>query len=189
MPVYAISVKSTFQGPGSPGFNIWHVRTQNITFDDDLNDAITEIAAFYERLKVQFPSGTSFRVGEQVTRVDVSPPETQAYTVTTVTATGGSAQLPERLAVLIKLGTAKPGRSGRGRKFMGPLKQGVVELDGTVDETVRTAFQTSINTLIAASSGPNQWAIGVWSPMQQELYDLVAASVDNELAQLSSRRF
>lgn len=161
MAIFRVPINISFPGAGSPGANIWHIRTPGPLVGDELTQAnalIAIIHTFYTDLLAYFPNTTAITLGtvvEEETQREISP----TFAQVTGTGTGSS---PQALALVVTWKTSIAARRGRGRTFVGPLNTGAVESNGTPNETFRAnallAAQNLVNSSVAYLNG----AIGVY---------------------------
>ena len=161
MAIFRVPVNIAFPGAGSPGANIWHIRTINTNLVTELSEANTLIGyirAFYFANITEFPATTVFSLGtvtEEETSREIAP------TFATVTGTGvGSA--PQSLAMVVTWRTAIAARRGRGRTFVGPLSTATMQNDGTPSTSSRNAIVTAAAALVTSSVAFGNGAIGVY---------------------------
>lgn len=189
MPIFRYDVGLTWNGPGGPGVNVWHIRTTGIDpASSDLNDAATAIRAFYNDVcEIGLcPAGWTARGASQAvnvedsTLVDVTP--------WTEASLQGTATFSAPSMVCVGLRTTSATRAGRGRKFIGPLATPAMGTDGTIVDSMLTALRAAASTLAAASGGTNDWAVGVYSQNTNVFRDVVTMPVRDTIATLRSRR-
>lgn len=192
MPSYRATILCRFGAGAGTGTNTWHFRTgADALPDDDLSPLLGYIQAFYTAVRTIVPTTYSWSWDGSVTEVLTDAPAyVAAGTGWTVTgsATNGSYGPAAGMACVTwrsELNT----RSGRGRTFLGPLAASAVESNGTLSESALTALRNAANGLVSQSNtNDNVGAIGVFSPTQNILRDIVAASVTDQVAVLRSRR-
>jgi len=190
----------TFPGAGSPGANIWHIRTATLTGSGELSEAnslIGYIRTFYLAHAVYFPNGTTVSLGT-VTEMD-----TQREIVPTMVAVSGSGtgSSPQALCTVVTWKTSIAARRGRGRTFMGPLSTGTIQTDGTPNDSYRGVVVSAAGSLVTSSMGFGNGAIGVWgyntakttgvprNPADPKVFrDYVGATVRDLFGILRSRR-
>lgn len=161
MAIFRVPVNITFPGAGSPGVNVWHIRTVDPSPTTELNQANTLIGyirTFYVALLGYYNTGTVLTLGtvtEELTSREITP------TMASVTGTGtGSA--PQLLALVVTWKTTVAARRGRGRTFFGPLTTAAIQSDGTPVDTFRTNAQAAAAALVSSSTTYGNGAIGVW---------------------------
>jgi hypothetical protein len=175
MPVYRVPAAITWNGSGSPGVNVWSVRTVFGTgggTDTDLQDAVTALGAFYGALTGYFPAGMKVELGpdiiERTSLADASLPVVTKSSTSSV----GPQALPPANQVVVGWRTALRARRGMGRTFIGPLLDTAQDTDGTVGTTFLNALTSAANTLLQASlSAANGYGIGVWGLENPGTYD------------------
>ena len=161
MAIFRVPVNIAFPGAGSPGANIWHIRTADAVIGTELaqaNTLIGYIRQFYFSNITEFPATTVFSLGtvtEEETSREIVP------TWSTVTGTGvGSA--PQALAMVVTWRTAIAARRGRGRTFVGPLSTATMQNDGTPSTSSRNAIVAAAAALVTSSMAYGNGAIGVY---------------------------
>lgn len=211
MPTYRVPVELMWAGSGSPGANVWHVRT-TAEFGADplqLQAAIDAIRTFYRDIAVGdadtvYPliaSGTLINLG---TVVDVDSQEIAEPTFDEIVASSNTGLAPAPVAVTVTWRTSIAARRGRGRTFVGPVGSLAVQTDGTIKDEYVDNLRTVANNLVAASVPANNWAVGVYgqvdsltgegiTPEQRRLApkvlrDITGATVRDKWAVLRSRR-
>jgi len=161
MSVFRVPINVSFAGAGSPGANIWHIRTVSGPGGSELTQAqsmITVIRTFYNNLQSYFPTTALITLG---TVTDISDGREIVPSFTQIAGLGtGSA--PQALAVVVTWKTSIAARRGRGRTFVGPLSTAVMQSDGTIVDATRTAFQTAANSLVSSSLADGNGAVGVY---------------------------
>lgn len=160
----------TWAGSGSPGVNVWSVRTTGAFPPfDELDAALTAIVQFYTSLKSYFRPATSVTVGPDIvdrdTLVDASRP------AQVVASTGTPNPAPPSLQLCIGWRTSLRARRGMGRTFIGPLSSAQIATDGSPQDTMITAVSSAATALIAASDTANGWGVGVWGLQDKGAYD------------------
>jgi len=161
MAIFRVPVNIAFPGAGSPGVNVWHIKTNDANLSTELTQAnalIGYIRTFYDSLKTYYPTATVLSLGtvtEELTSREITP------TMASVTGLGtGSA--PQLLALVVTWRTNIASRRGRGRTFVGPLTTSAMQSDGTPAATLITTAQDAATALIASSTAYLNGQIGVW---------------------------
>jgi len=155
-----------FPGAGSPGANVWHIRTVTGPGGAELAEANTLIGyirTFYDSVKSYLPSTTSISIGtvtEEITQREIVP----TFANVGGTGTGSS---PQALALVVTWRTSVAARRGRGRTFVGPLSTAASSSDGTPDNAVRLAVATAATALVTSSLAYGNGAIGVYGLEEQ----------------------
>lgn len=199
MAVLRVPFNISWNGPGSPGLNVWSVRVTDGQVSEGLAGALAALHTFYDSLRDSFAPGGTITLG------DVTDRETQEIVPVAswapVLSASTSAAAPA-LQVCFSWRTSLAARRGMGRTFIGPLSSQVVQSDGTIVETVLADYRAWAQTLIDDSAGNiNGWAIGVWglqskAPSGTVDYaslphvhrDIVAVRIRDQFAVLRSRR-
>lgn len=198
MPVIRVPVKIKWNGAGTPGVNVWHIRTVS-----ELNElgaqlwqvdgALTAIKKFYDDHAGLRPASVVHTIGEDV--VDVETDEiVPGVSVNTSVGSMGEAYAPMAAMMVVGWRTTLSARRGRGRTFCGPLHAGVIDADGTPTQVALTTLRNAAQNLVNSSSAANGWAVGVWgqeaqfAPEPKVLRDVVSMQVRDTFAVLRSRR-
>lgn len=161
MAIFRVPIVLTFPGAGSPGANIWHIRTVDPSFATELTQANTLIGyirTLYAATAAYFPNGWTAQLGtvvEEGSQREIVP------TMASV-AGSGSGSSPQMLAIVCTWKTTIAARRGRGRTFLGPLATAATQTDGTITDSVRTSFNTYTQGLVDSSVAFGNGAVGVW---------------------------
>jgi hypothetical protein len=200
MPVYRVPAELTWSGPGSPGVNVWSLRTTDTETDAVIDAALGELVTFYTSLQLYLAPGTRVTIGpgiaERTTQEDRSRPSA------IVEQTGTESDLPAATQIVVGWRTSLRARRGMGRTFIGPLRSSAAQANGAPSTNLRTAVLDAASALIAAGGDTNGWAFGVWGLEQEWDWevgpppddvprvhrDFVSASVKDKFAVLRSRR-
>jgi len=161
MAIFRVPIVLTFPGAGSPGANIWHIRTSSAIPATELSQANTllgYIRTFYQSLVTLMPATTTTTLGT-VTEEGTSREIVPTWSTTTGSGTGSS---PQALCAVITWRTETAARRGRGRTFFGPLATSVVQSDGTINNSNLTTIQASAAALVSSSLLDGNGAVGVW---------------------------
>lgn len=161
MAIFRVPVNITFPGAGSPGVNVWHIRTADPVIATELQQAnalIAYIRSFYTTIAAHYPSTTSLSLGtvtEEGTSREIAP------TMAAVTGSGtGSA--PQLLSLVVTWRTTIASRRGRGRTFLGPHCTSDMQSDGTPAPSLISDVSTASSALITSSQAYGNGAVGVW---------------------------
>lgn len=150
-----------FVGAGSPGANIWHIRTVDPVIATELQQAnilIGYIRTFYVQLLAYLPNGTTVSLGtvtEEGTQREIVP------TMAAVLGTG-TGNSPQALCAVVTWRTSIAARRGRGRTFFGPLNTGTIQSDGTLNDTFRANVVSAAGGLVTSSMAYGNGAVGVY---------------------------
>jgi hypothetical protein len=161
MAIFRVPVNIVFPGAGSPGANIWHIRTSSLVPATELSQAnslIGYIRTFYNSLTALQPTGVVYTLG---TVTDVTSSREIVPTMTAVSAIG-TGSIAQALAVVVTWRTSIAARRGRGRTFVGPLATAVQQSDGTITNANLTTIQNSAAALVSSSLLDGNGAIGVY---------------------------
>jgi hypothetical protein len=127
-------------------------------------------------------------------RVDALGKATEQYNAAFAPGVKGTSAnvLPLHNALVISLQTKQPGRSGRGRLFLGPIGAGVLASNGRVTPAVRDAialafagFYTRLRDLPAAD---DKFRPVVASRTKTDAYPITALNVGDYIDTMRSRR-
>ena len=191
MATLHVPIRLNFPGGGGPGVNVWDIRVGAEAGPDseDLDTLSAALEVFYTDLLAGdiFPGG--YTAAFDGTAVSVGPePEYFTSDPWSVTETGDPNIAPPAAQMILTLRTASATRSGRGRKFIGPVRPTVVEADGSPTTAAIGVLQAAGDTLLATSSGTLNGAIGVYSETAGLFRDIVSVQARNYFASLRSRR-
>jgi hypothetical protein len=194
MGVWRVAVDLT--GPSLPngGVNIWHIRTGqevgDVTYEQAIGDAMDALHDFYEAAKVTYAAGTSINWDGQAQEIDTDAPRVVSGQTPWGVSGTGDMGMPAANAMIVQWRSALATRRGRGRTFIGPVKQSAGEANGTPEEPSRTSLLAAAQALVDSSSSVNAppWAFGVWSPTDKVIRDFTGCAVPNKFAVLRSRR-
>lgn len=190
MPTYRYPVKITWAGTGSPGVNVWHLRTvSDGPLNNDLEQIVDAIKDFYTAIaSIYMPSTTIAGPGEAIKDPEGSPEYEQVTPWSVAGLSSGSGYLPMASQLCVSWRTTSATRSGRGRTFLGPLSLSGVQADGTPTAGLISTVQTAATNLVNFSNGFDNGAVGVYSQTQNVLRDIVSSNVRDTFAVLRSRR-
>lgn len=199
MPVYRVPVNLTWDDPGSPGVNVWHVRTTTIAPQSEaLNGAMASLSDFYANLTQQ-GADNPFRAGLQIdveAVTDVETSEQREVSFQDVVSGGTAADAPMVCQIVVGWRTTVIGRRARGRTFLGPLSQQALGTDGTPKDSCLAKVQAAADAFVTRSLVDNNWAFGVYGlatagggpTAPRVLRDFTRATVRDTFAVLRSRR-
>lgn len=190
MSVYRFPVTLTYPGAGGPGLNVWHLRTTGdaVPSAGELEGLSNIIRDFYAAQVLWFAQGMTISYQGVATTVGLEPEYDSSAPAWTVTSTSSSGMAPPLLAVCVNWLTTNASRSGRGRTFLGPYTPAAIQADGTVSNGALTDARDAAAALVAASTGSANGAVGVWSPTDQVLRDVVGTATRDRFAVMTSRR-
>jgi hypothetical protein len=120
--------------------------------------------------------------------VDVATREESAVSGWTETQGSTGTGFMGPCMMVLTLRTTSATRSGRGRKFIGPIVSNQTSTDGTPVPGAVSALQACGTALVTASTGLTSAAIGVYSPTHELFRDVTATNVRDYFATLRSRR-
>lgn len=191
MSTYTFPVALEYPMPGGPGVNVWHLRTtgDEVPSTSDLESLSEIIQDFYQACSSIFPDSYRAKYLGEATTIGASPQVDQSAPAWTVNGSAGSGgYLPVAAQMCLVMRTDSATRSGRGRKFLGPLASNGLEADGTPSNGTLSTIQTAATALVSSSEGFGNGAIGVYSPTTSTFRDLLGFTVANQYAVLRSRR-
>lgn len=197
MAVFRIPVTLTWTGSGSPGVNVFHLRTtessgtpgNSLIIEDGLDVLQTFITAVYNQVGA---AGLTWSMGESIT--DVVTQEDMSQAARTGTGGGSGNLAPPALAVCVSWKTSLAARRGRGRTFIGPLTAGCMDSTGTPLNSDLTALRTAVSNFVTASNaiaGGSFAVYGQESPLLPDAKvarDITSGSIRDQFAVLRSRR-
>lgn len=191
MALWRATVNLSFPIGSQGGTNTWHMRSTGIEpADTDIQDLLDAIQAFYDALSNDFPSGFHAIFDGFVTQVGVEDPDSLGgFTPWNVAGDAATtAWGPSPAMACITWRSTKASRRGRGRTFVGPVRADDFQSDGTLDTDFRSRLLEAASDLIDSSEATSNGAIGVYSTIDHQLRDYVAATVTDQVAILRSRR-
>lgn len=191
MPSLHVPVRLTWAGSGSPGVNVWDVRTTggDPGPSDDLQAMTDALRVFYTDLMAGdiFPGGYTASYAGVATSVGDSP-EFFTSDAWSITESGPADVAPPIAQMILTLRTSSATRRGRGRKFIGPVRPTIVQADGTPTTVALGVLQNAGNALLAESEEFADGAIGVFSSVDELFRDIVSVQARDYFASLRSRR-
>lgn len=198
MGVYRVPIELGWTGGGTPGVNVWHVRTVIDPPAGDLQQMVDHIHTFYESVEPVLRDNTTLSMGDVVDVVD-STYQAVDWVPITVSNEVGSAPLSNQIVVAWR--TSLAARRGMGRTFVGPLCITPVDLDGSPTAAALTVVRDAAAALVAASVSVADGAIAVWgleapnpfpdqpsADLPHVARDIVGSRVRDQFAVLRSRR-
>jgi hypothetical protein len=189
MALWHYTVDLSWPGTGSPGVNVWDIRTDEGLPGDNLQEAVDAIKNFYaSTLLAGALVPTGYRAVGRALAVEINTKQIDAVTGFTTNTNSSDPEFAGPLMLICTLRTSSATRKGRGRKFIGPAAQGTLDADGTPTTGAVTALQTACTELLAASTANSGWAVGVYSQTDGLFRDMVQMQARNYFAILRSRR-
>jgi hypothetical protein len=200
MAIYRMPV--LIQGPaaGGPYINVWHFRVSSTpVVDGSLNTVTGQIRAFYQALTQTVPNvGPILAPNMNVTAEFATNVETQeqfAVSWTPLSTGTFGTWAPTRLAMAVQWKTSIAARRARGRTFVGPLQNAVVDTLGTPKAPVVTALKAAADALVNSSLLDDLSAVGVWGlqtpgggpDSPHVIRDITGSSVKTKFATLRTR--
>lgn len=188
MPIYRVPARIEYVGSGGPGFNIWHVRTDD-SAGAELDSALNALEEFYSDISSLFAASSRVVIGEGMIKDPLGAPEFAPDDSRTITGGGPFTVGPAPLAIVCGWRTVSATRSGRGRTFLGPFSVAAQDqADGTPGGASLESIRTAATGLVNSSTGLNGWAVGVLSTKTGVMRDITGFSVRDRWAVLRSRR-
>ena len=197
MAIFRIPVNLTWPYLGSPGVNVWHLRTTEASGTPSnsliIDDALEVLQTFYASVfEVNAATGLTYSCGGDIVDVETQEGEPRPGFSGSVAVAGGS--LPPQNQVCITWRTTLRARRGRGRTFVGPLRPDRVSPDGTLADAARTSIADAAAAFVAASQGIAGGAFAVYgqqnegNPVAKVARDITGSFVPDKVAVLRSRR-
>lgn len=188
MAIFRVPARIDFPQAGGPGFNIWHVRT-NDPQGAELEGALGALEDFYSAIAGLYPASASITLGEGIIKDPLGSPEFMPDDFRKVVGAGAFTLSPSLLSIVVGWRTVSATRSGRGRTFLGPFAVGPQDqADGTPNGGTLNTIRAAAQELVSDSTAPTGWAVGVLSTKQGVLRDITGSSVRDRWAVLRSRR-
>lgn len=190
MALYRYIVDLTWAGSGSPGVNVFHMRTSEPTFIfEDVQVIVDALETFYQGLAQFMPASVTVSGrGDIVENFNTTPEFKDVDGWSVAGGASNPAYAPLSSAIVVGWRTNSATRAGRGRTFISPLSQGTLDTNGTPTAGTVSSMQTIANALVSTSQGSPNGALGVWSESTATFRDVVSASVRDQFAVLRSRR-
>lgn len=189
MSIARMVVDLRWPGPGSPGVNIWHLRTTGSGVNDpDFQGLIDIVRDFYEDgWSIVAPTDAAASFAGVLTGLADDEGDSASFTPWTRTGAQPDPTLPLMSTVVVNWLSSSGGRSGRGKNFLGPVASSV-NADGVPNTAYLNDVGTAAAALIASSTGFANGAVGVWSPTDGLLRDFVGYRMSSKFGSLRSRR-
>ena len=196
MSVFRVPALYSWNGPGSPGQNTWHVRTANddaIGSQADLSAALGALETFYLGVAGGLGYGCKITLGERIVDVtDHLNPRFREIGNKVIDAGASSSNLPPSNMVCVGWQTELAKREGRGRTFIGPLNGATDdETQGIPTTSFINQVRAAATQLVDASTLATGWSVGVLSKRDTSLQvfrDIVGSTTRQQYAVLRSRR-
>jgi hypothetical protein len=190
MPIYRMTVKTTFPGGTGAGTNTWHFRKASVIVPGP-DTMINAVKKFYDDQKALYGSTYKWTWDGTLTEVATSSPSLVAIQTgwTVQGSSGGNMDTgPSGVGLCVTWRSAIANRRGRGRTFIAPLPAQWYQSDGTILDVNLATVRTAASALVSTSLADGNGAIQVFSHVDQIGRDIVTASVTDRVAFLSSRR-
>lgn len=190
MGTYRAVIRISHASLGGFGSNTWHIRTTGVggTDNSQLDEAMTAVEDFYQACVGSFPDTANMIFDGTCDGILDNAGETEEIDGWTVPGGTPGPALPPANAIVVGWRASTGGRSGRGRTFLGPICTAANESNGTIAPTQLNAVRAAATALVDASTGPGEWAVGVFSPQDSLVRDITASAVRDLFAVLRSRR-
>lgn len=197
MAVYRIPIELINSNFPSSMVNVFHGRADDsgAIFDPGAaaGTMLGALQTFYTGIIGTLAKGTIVRFPTAI--VDVaSQNETPIQPIADIVS-DQTTIAPKGLSLCVSWRTSLRARRGRGRTFLGPMSDGMLEPGtGLPYEPNRLVIQNKVNDLLEASTGVNGWALGVYGQEEARvatpkvLRDFIAGDVSKEFSLLRSRR-
>jgi hypothetical protein len=124
--------------------------------------------------------------GEAIDETDSDVMVLDPWTFTQVSGDANFSALTNQVTCTKRTSVAT--RAGRGRVFLGPLAKNAISADGSMLDATVVSLQGYCDTLVAASEGEVDGAIGVYSRTQEVFRDLTSLQARDSIKVLRSRR-
>lgn len=196
MAIFRVPVDLTWNGAGSPGVNVFHLRTTESSGTPGnglvLSDALSVLQLLYSNIMTPYgaPGMTCSFQGEAV---DVVTQEIITGDPWTVTSNGNATAAPPVLQVCCTWRTSIAARRGRGRTFFGPLKISTQDVNGTVMDDVLSLMRASVQQFVSDSQALPGGAFAVYGReieggTGKVARDITGGAIKDQFAVLRSRR-
>jgi hypothetical protein len=171
MAVFRVPAAITWSGQGSPGVNVWSVRTVSGTVAvNELSAALDSLRQFYADISLWLRAGTQVAIGPGV--VERTTQEDHSQPALTVGSTGTGDSMPSLGAIVVSWRTSLAARRAMGRTFVGPLTELANDVDGSLNPSALSAVRTAADALVERStSNTLGYGIGVWGLESPGQYD------------------
>ena len=188
MALWHYTVNLSWVGPGSPGVNVWDIRTDTPDIGGNLQEAVDAIGAFYASLVLDaiYPIGYVATGGTEAVEINTS--EISPVDGFSSGEQAGVARHSGVAQMIATIRTTSATRRGRGRKFIGPVSTDTMDGDGTPSAVAVADLQSACTALVNSSLGAGGWAIGVYSSVDELFRDATQMQARNYFAALRSRR-
>lgn len=190
MALYRYIVDLSWAGSGSPGVNVWHMRTSEPEFVfEDVEVLVEALQTFYTGLAQFYPPSVTVSGRQDIVKDFESNPTFED--VPGFSVSGGSSNAsyaPLSSAIVVGWRTNSATRAGRGRTFISPLSAGTIDTNGTPTASTLSSMNTLAGNLVTTSKGSPNGALGVWSASTNTFRDFVSHQIRDQFAVLRSRR-
>lgn len=192
MSIWRTTVQMEYGG-GGPGVNVWEYRAVGdgpdpVPGDPAFQGAIDALNACYQQWKTLMTTDVTIRSDGVFTKIDQTNPTQEQYTGWVTTGTSSPSNAPFELAMICNLKTGTASRRARGRKFVGPLAQNVIQENGSPVETKRQTVLDGLQEILDFNQGTNNGAFVVYSTVGSIGRDILRGDCPNHFGVLRSRR-
>lgn len=166
----------------APTNTFWFQTTTVLAAAEDIADTLSGL---YDGIRSLFPAQVE-EEGHRIRVYDMADPEPRAPVLDTtydLTSAPGGYPLPFQCSIVLSFqaprvsGTDQARR--RGRVYLGPLKNTLTQVDGSLDGTTTTAVAGFGAGLLSASVAAADWQWVVWSRTNEAHYAVENGWVDN----------
>lgn len=196
MPTLRVPVEISWNGSGSPGVNIWHMRSDSVPGTAN-QTAIDELRSFYATCVQPSGGGAGVMAGGWKANlgqvVDVATDETEEFDWEELAANASAGDAPPIAQVVVSWRTSIAAARGHGRTFLGPLASAAVQSDGTPIPSFLTDVRAAAAALVAFSTGNSGASWGIYGYESKGgpgrvIRDITGYKVRDQFASLRSRR-
>lgn len=190
MPIYRMTVRTSFPGGSAAGTNTWHFR-KSAPIVPGPDSTVTLVRNFYSGIKSLFGSTYKWTWDGTLQEVATTTPSLVGIQSgwTEQGSSGGNMDTgPAGVGLCVTWRSSIANRRGRGRTFIAPLPAQWYQTDGTLLDANLVTLRTAANALVSGSVADGNGAVTVFSHVDNIARDIVAASVTDRVAFLSSRR-
>lgn len=189
MTIARVPVDITWDGSGSPGVNVWHLRVDGpLNGSDQIAGLLEDLETFYETAKNACPASVDFDFRGEIQGLGPDTGDTAVYDAWHQDASGTGNYAPTMTCQVVGWRTNSGGRRGRGRTFIGPVATSVVAADGSPSAAYLSDLQAAADALVAAGAPIGNGSWGVYSVLDQVVRDFTGATVSPKFGSLRSRR-
>jgi hypothetical protein len=188
MPTFRYGYTLQFPGDGSPGRSIWHFRSEDEVGSASPQDVVDIIDDWWTAVWATNVVAPPCRVDGDSEAINVATQEITPITPAFANNPAAAVEFNPSGMLVCTMRTSSATKSGLGRKFIGPVRSSVTNVDGRPDAANVTSVQAACTALVSASVGLTGAAVGVYSPTEGLFRDLTVMTCRNYMAVLRSRR-